>query len=271
MMPGKTAGLFTLCLVMLGCATPSQRFSEYARSQGFSPGLVKTAQFQHRLFMNRQTSPGTVHVYLDGDGTPWIRRHWIAEDPTSRNPLILDLMKQDHASSVLLGRPCYHGVGRPDRCEKRWWTSHRYAQQVVDSMLEALETWLADKNVSRIVLIGFSGGGALAMLMAPHINQLAWVVTIAGNLNVAAWAAMHDYTPLTGSLNPADYMDAYQQIRQLHLAARDDAVVPAALIKAFATDSGDAQLIVYPKFNHVCCWETVWPEILGKISVDAMP
>lgn len=267
---GRWTGVCALCLLTLGCATPSRRFSDYARSQGFTTELVNTAYFRHRLFTNGQAGLGTLHVYLDGDGTPWIGRHRIAEDPTSRNPLILDLMKQDHAPSVLLGRPCYYHASDLDRCGNKWWTSHRYAQQIVDSMLEALDKWLAGKKVTRIVLIGFSGGGTLAMLMAPHIEYLARVVTIAGNLNVTAWAAWHGYTPLTGSLNPSDNIDGYRHIRQLHLAAGDDEAVPVALINAFAA-AADARLIVYPDFNHTCCWETVWPEILDKISIDESP
>ena len=53
-----------------------------------------------------------------------------------------------------------------------------------------------------VVLIGYSGGGVLAVLIAPQVPGSA-VVTIAANLDVEAWARWHQYTPLSGSLNPA--------------------------------------------------------------------
>ena len=53
-----------------------------------------------------------------------------------------------------------------------------------------------------IVLIGHSGGGTLAVLLAPRIEDVSGVVSIAANLDIDAWADHHNYDRLTGSLNP---------------------------------------------------------------------
>ena len=51
-------------------------------------------------------------------------------------------------------------------------------------MATALETWLKKKGYSELVLIGYSGGGALAMLLAERIRVRA-VITVAANLDIS--------------------------------------------------------------------------------------
>ena len=92
----KKINIVGLCFLICACATPSQRFDETALELGFSSQILRSKQFQHKIYQTDNLVIGDVlHVYLDGDGTPWKRNRWIAEDPTARNPLILELMKQD--------------------------------------------------------------------------------------------------------------------------------------------------------------------------------
>ncbi|NOQ77433.1 MAG: hypothetical protein GQ475_06555, partial [Methylococcaceae bacterium] len=168
--------LFSICSFLIGCATPSQRFNQDAVNFGFKSQLVETDQFQHQIYLaNHLKKKGVLHVYIDGDGTPWERKRWIADDPTARNSLILRLMKQDKESSILLGRPCYYGLSDTSECDNKFWTSHRYSKQVVDSMAQALNSWLDQYDYKEIILIGYSGGGAIAILMADKIKKLSTV------------------------------------------------------------------------------------------------
>lgn len=116
----------------------------------------------------------------------------------------LDLMLQDLGPAVYIGRPCYFELGPADLCSNKRWTQERYSQDTVNSLNSAITHLLHSSDFQSVQLIGFSGGGALAVLIANRRNDINSVITIAGNLNTHAWTLHHGYLPLTGSLNPAD-------------------------------------------------------------------
>ena len=259
--------LFVMVLAVFGCATPSQNFQDKTIELGFSSERVKTSLFQHQIYIsNYLTDSKTLHVYLDGDGTPWERKRWIASDPTARNPLILRLMKQDKTPSILLGRPCYYGLNESAGCTNKLWTSHRYAKEVVASMAEALNNWLAQHSFKQVVLIGYSGGGSLAVLMADKIKHIKLVATVAANLDVRAWSEFHGYLTLKNSLNPIEQGELSQGIKQIHFAGKDDQVVPAFVIKSYAQSQKKAKYYELEGQNHACCWEAQWQSILEIIN-----
>ncbi len=252
-------------IFLLGCATPAERFKQTALSYGFNPQVHESVKFKHQLFgMSNMAGGDVLHVYLDGDGTPWVRQRWVADDPTARNPLILRLMQQDKQSAILLGRPCYYGI--QDGCDNKYWTSHRYSTEVVDSMVQALNSWLKHYEFKQLVLIGYSGGGAIAMMMANRIKKLSAVVTVAANLDVDKWSEFHGYSALDFSLNPADQPPLRSDIRQIHFAGKDDTVVPASIIREFAEKQDNAQFYVFPDHDHACCWEDSWGKVLRLIT-----
>ena len=258
--------IFVGCLWLAGCATPSENFSAIADEFGFYSLSAKTNLFEHQIYINPEANNGlnkdVLHVYLDGDGTPWEHSRWVARDPTSRNPMILELMKIDKQPAILLGRPCYHGFNKAPQCDYRYWTSHRYSLEVVDSMATALNIWLQEHAYSKLSLIGFSGGGTLALLIAPKITSVETIVTLAANLDVAEWSRYHGYGPLQNSLNPADQL-MIADIQQIHIAGADDKVVPPIIIESYLEKQKKSSIyIVYENFDHDCCWVDQWAEIL---------
>ncbi len=252
-----------ILISLVACATPAQRFNQHALDLGFKSEKVDSAQFQHRVFLSKNISDGEIlHVYLDGDGTPWERNRWIADDPSARNPLILNLMNQDKMPSILLGRPCYYGFNQAMECDSKYWTSHRYSKQVIDSMAHALNKWLGAHNFKEIVLIGYSGGGTIAILMAGKINNISTVVTVAANLDVARWSEFHGYSALKDSLNPTGQVALDVSIKQIHFAGKDDEVVPLFIIKEYADSQKNAKFFEMAGKDHVCCWQEGWPRML---------
>ncbi len=262
--------LLATSYLLLSCATPSEKFLIKAKQLEFNNIIVNSGQFQHRIFINRpalNSKQKFVHVYLDGDGMPWQQHRWITEDPTARNPVILSLMAQDLSPAVLLGRPCYYGLNSDQLCHNRFWTSHRYSSEIVSSMVKALTNWLEKQDFNKVILIGYSGGGALAMLMAPKINRLDMVVTIASNLDIDAWTQFHDYSTLSGSLNPSEFAVS-DKIKLIHLVGGQDLVVPASIIRKIARNNNHSTFIEFPRFEHSCCWDKQWPHILEIINLD---
>ncbi len=255
-----------LFLICQACATPSEKFLNTAKQLHFNQQLQIGSVYQHRLILN---SPATgleafeeLHIYLDGDGTPWTTDDRKTEDPTSRSALILELMAKDPSAALLIGRPCYYGLNSSAFCRDSLWTSQRYSATVVDSMLAAIRQWLSTKKIQKLVLIGYSGGGTLAALLASQLENVSAMMTVAANLDVEAWCQYHGYKGLSASLNPAKDARIPVSVRQIHLAGLQDDNVPAGIIEAFSRSQANSHYVALPEYDHVCCWLDSWPTIL---------
>lgn len=262
-----------------GCISASQRFDDLAREYRLSTAELPGAGFVHRVYFNSawrdiiasgaSPSAARLHVYLAGDGSPFVDHRWIAGDPTPRRPLTLALLAQDETPGVLLGRPCYHGLDSLPPCTPRYWTSHRYGEAVLDSLSAALRTLLAAGGFHELVLIGYSGGGTLAMLLAERLPETRAVLTLAANLDTAAWAERHGYTPLSGSLNPARRPPLPAEVIQHHYGGGRDRNVPPALLRRALAGQPGARLRVVAVYDHHCCWRRDWPTRLRELAAAA--
>jgi len=252
-------------LGLAGCTTPAERFASAAANFGFYGFSLNSGVFDHQFYTNAKVTQDinkdVLHVYLDGDGTPWEKHQWLTDDPTSRTPMILELIQQDKAAAIFLGRPCYQGLNKTSACHYKYWTSHRYSKQVVDSMVKVLKLWLNKHPFKKVVLIGYSGGGTLAALMAPYLPEVQTIVTLAANLDVEAWSRYHGYKPLPESLNPAG-IPLNANLRQIHIAGLEDNIVPAQIIESYAKKQANALYLPYAHFDHHCCWVKEWVFIL---------
>jgi dienelactone hydrolase len=254
-------GALAILVAVAACAGPSPRYDRDAGELGLSRGDMRGAGFTHAVYRNRSAATGNrLHIYLEGDGTPWVDGRHAAVDPTPRSPVALRLMARDPQAALLLGRPCYHGHYADAGCAPSLWTNARYSEAVVASLAAALAA--VRPPGARLTLIGHSGGGALAMLLAARVEGVDTVVTIAGNLDVAGWARLHDYEPLSASLDPSARPPLPPHIRQVHFAGGRDREVPPGLIAAAARRQPGARFEVRPEFDHACCWVRDWREFL---------
>jgi pimeloyl-ACP methyl ester carboxylesterase len=265
------AGLIAGLILLNGCATPAQRLDQKASAFGYKVQVVTAGEFDHRVYRNRfagERTSGTLHVYLDGDGTPWVGNHGvISADPTPHSPLMLELMALDDQPAIYVGRPCYHGYATNPACTPMLWTDARYSERVVDSMAQVLRQSVQRDDADKLVLFGHSGGGVLAVLLANRLPQTSVVVTLAANLDIDAWADLHGYSRLVGSLNPAAEPSLDAAIAQLHLVGSRDSNVPLNLLQPYLRRQPDAQVVVMPGYNHVCCWRDLWPKVLAWVAM----
>lgn len=209
-----------------------------------------------------------VHVYLEGDGRPYATRHLPATDPTPRRRLARELMALDPSPALYLARPCYEGRARDRGCTSVLWTDARYGEAVVESMAAALEALRKEHGFAHVTLIGYSGGGTLAMLLAPRVPAVDSVLTIAANLDLTAWVARHGYAPLRMSLDPATQPALPADIAQSHLVGADDTNVPPALVERALAHDPAARIGVVAA-GHAKGWTSAWPQLLRQL--DAAP
>lgn len=262
-------------LMLCGCQTGSAaRFEQHATRTGLTSAWLEGAGYRHRIFTNekaRSTVGGVLHVYFSSDGSPYRRNRYVVKDPTPRTPLTLDLMAQDSQAAVLVGRPCYHRViqrAATEACSPEIWTIGRYSETVVASMAAAVEQLVTNHQPDAVVLIGYSGGGTLAVLIAGRLTRVDAVMTLAANLDVDAWTTWHGYEPLRTSLNPARDAESRPGVRELHLHGAADANVPPQLNKAYLERVPQAEVRVLEEFDHTCCWPPHWAIWLSEMDTE---
>jgi len=236
-----------------------------ALHSGLSTNIVQGTRYQHVTFVRTTSAPGPLYVFIEGDGSPWGSGGTrVSDDPTPHHPLALTLAAQTPASIIYVGRPCYFQARNDAACSPNAWTSERYSGQIVASMAAVIDHYVAANPARGVVLIGYSGGGVLAVLIAPLVHASA-VVTIAANLDVEAWARWHQYTPLSGSLNPAA-QPPLDSPREWHLLGDRDTVVPPRLSQRYLDRVSPDHVWHYSSFDHVCCWAQQWPGIFARIQ-----
>lgn len=179
--------------------------------------------------------------------------------------MIPALMARDPGPKLLLGRPCYHGLAATPPCRPAYWTEARFAESVVDSMTAALRRLVDEGGHDSVVLIGHSGGGVLALLLAERLAEAHAVVAVASVADIDLWANHHGLAPLAASLNP-NASAPEPGIPELFLSGGRDRVTPASLIRRAASRRPHARLRNYPGFDHACCWAEAWPEVLAWIA-----
>jgi hypothetical protein len=203
-------------------------------------------------------------VLFEGDGRPWTAQGTRpSADPDPRRAVAMDLAAAQRAT--LLGRPCYHGHARDPGCQPELWTSGRYSEPVVKSMAAALRRVIASHAPRPVVLIGYSGGGALALLVADRVAEVRAVVTLAANLDLGAWTQYHGYQPLTGSLDPLA-VRALPPGCEIHIGGARDAIVPPSLVEAGAARRPGASFRIEPGQDHACCWHSRWPALFAELT-----
>jgi hypothetical protein len=260
---------YTLCalLALCGCANRTERAGRLAQQDGLAVSVVQGTQFRHQLFISTAPRGPMLYVFIDGDGSPWRDNGRVpARDPTPRRPLALELAVRTPRSVMYLGRPCYFLARSDAACRPGVWTSERYSAGVVESLAAVVNRFVQDSAYRSVILIGYSGGGTLAVLMAPSIPSTAAVITIGANLDVAAWSSRHGYVPLEGSLNPSAQAPLKPDIRQWHLVGGRDLIVPESVSRRYLDTLHQDQTWRFPSFDHACCWVEQWPTILGRID-----
>ncbi len=225
-----------------------------------STGAVRDLQ----LYRRDDGKPGPLFVYIEGDGLAYLDARTPSSDPTPADPMALRLAAADPGPAVLyVGRPCQFAPGRTDpRCTLRDWTTGRFAAQLVAALDQAVSRERAKAPARELVLVGYSGGGVMAALVAARRGDVALVITVAAPLDVADWTRRLGLSPLAGSAFPLNQAERLSQVRLVAFAGQKDETVPVASIaSAVATLGRSATLVVVPAFDHRCCWVRDWPRL----------
>ncbi len=127
------------------------------------------------------------------------------------------------------------------------WSFGRYSESVADSLKEVISRLAGDKQ---IILVGHSGGGVLASIIAQRSAQVTGLVTLAAPLDTASWTSTHGYSPLYDSINPEQLPISQHNLKQLHITGDEDNEVTSAHQKAYLSRYPEARRLSLAGVNH---------------------
>lgn len=248
-----------------------QQAADIAARVGWHALEIQADPFVLRAYVPARWPEGkTLTLYIEGDGQAWSSNDRPSQDPTPIRPMALELAVRHspHSAAAYLARPCQYVQAAARRgCMQAYWTEKRFAPEVIEATRRAIDHLKQRAGAERVVLVGYSGGGAVAALVAAQRDDVARLVTIAGNLDHAAWTTLHRVTPLQGSLNPVDAWSRLQHIPQLHFIGANDRIMPASIAFSYREHfpaQAPVQLRVIADFDHHCCWVEHWPALLEE-------
>ena len=263
--PLGLAVLLCASLFATGCAQrsmfeePIEFIFRLANQSGWSATRYRGGDFSILTFSPAVTgNEKTLNIYIEGDGYSWADRYTLARDPSPHNPVSLLLAFKEPGDAVYLARPCqYLSPDELANCSPVFWSSARYAPEVLASLGEVIDKVKKQRKSTNIRLHGYSGGGVVAALLAARRADVVELITYAAPLDIKAWTALHGLSPLRYSLNPADEMDVLRSIPQIHYVGGKDTEVPPILMHDFVKrlKAGEkAKVVVVGDADHSCCW-----------------
>ncbi|MCK9386769.1 MAG: hypothetical protein M0Q22_00040 [Sulfuritalea sp.] len=231
---------------------------------------MQAGKFRIAAFVRKPPAPNdTLTIYIEGDGAVWPTPYHPPRDPTPVRPNSLALAAADPSAPIVyFGRPCqYLNEEALQTCDSAYWTERRFAPEVVAAYDMAITQQKSALAARRLRLIGYSGGGVLAALLAAQRSDVDVLITVAAPMALADWVAWHKVSPLTGSLDPAELGENLRLPRSVHFVGGDDKIVPIAIVERFIRRKG-GRVEIIPGFDHECCWARDWATLLGRVTVE---
>lgn len=237
-----------LLMLMLQACSPYKQVDNFAQEHNFKKQFIATEPFSIASFHRIAQDPHKITVYLEGDGRSWLAGgSRISSDPTSSSTMLLSLADQDpQKNTIYLARPCQHSKQDiVDKvCTNKYWSASRYSDEIISATSQALDKIKQQYHNQSFELVGFSGGGAIAALVAARRNDVHKIRTIAGNLDLAEMDKIHRTIPLYDSLDPIKYANKITHIPQVHYVGGKDVIVPPIIAKNFKQASGNPSNII---------------------------
>lgn len=155
----------TVFLALAACVPTatnrSDNITEEANSEGWTKQVINAGVFQLTAFLsNTDSQTDTIYIYIEGDGMAWIDSATPSSNPTPLQPVALRLAMRHGSNAAYIARPCQYTIRDPACSTSKWWTSDRFALSVIESTSSAVDTIKKNYNATKVILVGYSGGGA---------------------------------------------------------------------------------------------------------------
>lgn len=254
--------LFASWVMLTGCTSANKHAESMAQAAHLHREQVHTDTFLLTSFSRITRTNQPLTIYIEGDGMAWRSRSQPSSDPTPHQALGLALAAADPTANVVyLARPCqFTPMALNPHCDSAYWAGKRFSEVVTATMNQAVTHYAARVPGQPIHLVGYSGGGAVAVLIAARRKDIASLRTVAGNLDHVEVNQLHSVSAMPESLNPIDFARMVSDIPQIHFSGASDSVVPTVVTQHFVTATAGkcAQIQVIPNMSHDGDWAHDW-------------
>lgn len=237
--PRLWPGFFFALFLLISCAHQSTTHTalSQAKNQKFTHHSHQADDFTIFALSKNIGTQNNIYVFVEGDGLAWLDKRTPSNDPTPIRPIALNmaiqkLIKEPNAGVIYLGRPCQYDI-HANKCDPKYWTHARFSKKIVQEMNLFLDVLLKSSSSKKISLIGFSGGGVIAGLIAAQRNDVVFWQTYASPLDIQKWTQYHKISPLRESDNLYSYIDKIKKLPQEHCLSNKDKIVPPVINQAF--------------------------------------
>jgi len=248
-MPAGRAATVVAAFFLSACACglPARGLDQATQQlPGFAHRRLAGADFPLHAWL-RLAGPGeTLTVVIEGDGAGWFNPRWPPADPTPERSQALALAAHLPGAVAYLARPCQFEQGKACRAEH--WTSRRFAAELVGALDGALDALKRESGATKLRLVGHSGGGVMAVLLAQRRDDVGAVLTLMAPLDLAAWTEALALSPLAG---PDPGRLPPLRVPAIHVAGGKDDIVPAALVARHVERKG-GKFVLWTEADHAC-------------------
>ena len=269
--------LVLFSLLASGCSShrPIITASKISRMAGLQAGELRGGNFVLRVYYRFDSPGSSLRVYLEGDGRAWLTNSRASRNPSPQNPMGLLLAARDPGKNILyIARPCqYVSFDKNPKCEYPYWTHKRFAPEIIDSVSAVIDLGKKNAQANKLELIGFSGGGAVAVLVSARRSDVSRIRTVAGNLDHKIWTQHHKVDVLRGSLNAADVAKQIADIPQVHYVGGMDEIMGRYVAESFRSKAGRDACIKIETIagaTHSKGWNQVWPDLIAEATPDCL-
>lgn len=273
--------LITLSLasaVLAGCVSevPVMREESAKRAAGpvfLMPRNIAASPFMLKAYERVYQKDAPATLYIEGDGVPYVKADTESVNPTPIDPIGIRLAARDGGKNVIyLARPCQYNEGwqHGKDCPSEYWTGKRFAPEVINAYMIALDNIKQETKVSGFNIVGYDGGAAIATILAGKRDDILSLRTVAGNLDHRVTSQLHQVTPLDGSLNPVDFAGQVANIPQRHFIGKLDRITPPPVYNSYAQSAGTGacmNVTLVDDADHERGWVEKWT-VLKDMPVD---
>ncbi len=226
--------------------------------KGLKSKIYQTKNFNIFTLQKISDKREPIRIYVEGDGRAYINRYRVSPDPTPDTNFLLQLVMQDSSPNlVYIARPCQYVDS--DKCEEKYWTSHRFSAEAIAAIQEVVNSFSPQQDLE---LVGYSGGAQIILhLTNKNIKNIR---TINGNLDLEKFSQLNK---MPNFLAPKLDYKRISLIRQTHFVGTDDPIIPIDIFRRYKLRMKKKNCInlkLIPDASHSKNWIEQWDKLLEK-------
>lgn len=264
--------LYSTAVGLIACNSMTDRFQiadQYVPRANVQADLNTTVPIHYKIIRKNISRDGHATIYIEGDGFAYITKSRPSSNPTPKTPVGLMLAAEDRTSQAVyyIARPCQYIKGDQfkQKCETKYWTTHRYAPEIIQSFNQALDKIKSENQIAGFNLVGFSGGANIAGLLAATRDDVHSIRSVAGNVDNDFFTQFHQVSPMPYSLNMANYANKLADLPQVHFVSNHDKFVPLDISQSYLKKlphQNCTQIIQVGKTTHLDGWQDKWNTLI---------